>query len=543
MAPHEGRVTVTNAASFDVPFARARLQKLLREVPDTSFRPQAIGWLARCDYLEGKYIDALRRYLTLLADNKCEDMWQRALESVRMVEKKLKQDERRKLDELLIAQPRLLSAYLYFQFYHQHDAKPDLLHLTKIAERATRSNADALADGVTTRLAELAVEQGNQHGAVRFAAAVIQSRRRRQRSSDDHRLLDRALWSRAAAQRKLKKPTAAIRDFEAILKMDPPSQLEEGARENLALLYEETGQLGKALDQYYELDYKPDIAFMLDVRMTPEQIKQYIARNLDHPQRDVLVYTLGVRYLRANRLAQARDTLALVRGKLGALSALPGSDPMEETIHWPEKRPVPNQLRAARTLLRLHGELRRAHGREAKARATYALASHIYNQRNLLYYNAALWRGERAFNFCLYWDDAHDDPPRRHRYEEPDETQNENVKAKRVYIDRAARLASEHDSRAVVEHMYSHECVARARALCLEILRKYPQSSVAPQAMYRAACADYWLSRFNDWWRNEDKRKGFSQEAIRLMEQLPKRFPKHPLAQSAAKHAEAFVEE
>ena len=166
-------------------------------------------------------------------------------------------------------------------------------------------------------------------------------------------------------------------------------------------------------------------------------------------------------------------------------------------------------VKVACDLRRLHAACHAARGKERKARAIYALAAYYRNQGTLVLYNNSLWRGFRVHGFW-YW--------------------NEDVESA---ADRAAWR----------KHCYEHESYARARALCLEILRRYPRTRVAARAAYTAGICCYRLCDFNDWWRAEDRRAHLGAQAVRLMKMVVKRYPRSELRRAAQKYAGVYYDE
>src|SRR5206468_2503097 len=130
---------------------------------------------------------------------------------------------------------------------------------------------------------------------------------------------------RGAVYHKQKRYTAALADFNTLLARFPKSPLQHGAREELALLHEAVGDLGGALEQYFALGYQTDVAFLLDARMTRDEMRRYMrlhrdmpyrlqphwgeetppARSIRYTRNDVIAYSLGIRCLRDERWDEA----------------------------------------------------------------------------------------------------------------------------------------------------------------------------------------------------------------------------------------------
>jgi hypothetical protein len=258
------------------------------------------------------------------------------------------------------------------------------------------------------------------------------------------------------------------------------------------------------LDQYFRLNYREDIAYVLDARMTTKQVAAYLAAHPRHPQRDLLTYTLAIRQLRDNRLAKAQRTLSRLSDRTIRQMMSRHEDYWWESIHTVVRDP----RKSIRDLAHLQSAVGKARTPEAKAGALYAQASYVYRNRDLLFYNAALWNGQRSTDFGTLWD---------------------------------GRMATHRDEIAVRKHHHEHECLFRAEHLCLSIARRYPRSPYAPKAIYRAACAAHYLADFNDWWRKENDRLGLGDQSVRLMKRVYRNYPRDALARPARKYARVFA--
>ncbi|MBI3923767.1 MAG: hypothetical protein HY318_20265, partial [Armatimonadetes bacterium] len=343
--------------------------------------------------------------------------------------------------------------------------------------------------------------------SLRWANHALTSLNRRNRSAGR----DLAYFLRGLAKSQLKRRREAIADFETLLRRYPRTYLAPAAHEQLAMLYEDRGQLGKALDQYFALNYHADVAYFLDARMSTADTSRYLASHPRHPRRRLLIYSLGMRYLRADKLDRAERSFDRLSPQ--ALQRL-------RTEKWKTEWPILEDvqrlsieydpLKTIHDLRRLKAAVTAAHTSEAKAQALYSQATYYYARRNLLLYNAPLWQGVRAHNFGFFWGTGH---------------------------------ASRQDDIAAHKHQYEHECLNRAREICLKIVRRYPRSSVAPKALYRAACCSRRLADFNGWWRDENSRHSFWKESVRLMNEMARRYPHDRLAPKARKYAAVFEKE
>ena len=270
----------------------------------------------------------------------------------------------------------------------------------------------------------------------------------------------------------------------------------------MALTSEDLGRLGDSLQQYFYLGYDPDIAYFLDARMTIGEIVQFLADHPRHPQRQLIRYSLGMRYLRDERLTEARQTfLHLPPAVFAALN----KNRHFEDHEVDEDTASADPLKVGADLARLKRTVADAHGNNARAAALYKSATYYYTHGTLLLYNGALWQNTRAVNFGFFWNKGH---------------------------------STHGDNEATYRYMYAHEVYARAQRLCLQIVREHPNSPTAPYALYRAACCARKLASFNDWWRGDNP--NHFKEASRLMKRLAREYPHHPLAHHARKYAAVF---
>jgi outer membrane protein assembly factor BamD (BamD/ComL family) len=489
----------------------ALLRQLLEEYPQTRFRVNALGWLGRCEYVQKRYPEAMRLYLKQLLAATTEDESIQAMASLHFTRRVMNARDAKKFAAMLLAEPDLAVPYFDQRLNHFYNKPAELASLAQLAEALVRRHPGTrLPPVILARLAEVHYHRGRYRDCVRWAtralAAPVRSKARSGSGVPSSRH-DLAYYLRGAARHKLKDRRGAIADFEALLRRCPHSYLRAAARENLAILYEERGDLGSALEHYFALGYEADLAFLLDARMTIPEIERFIAAHPRHPQRDLVIYSLGIRYLRADNLGRAERTLRRLPAR--SLRALSRGESLPEYVDYVRKN-LHDPLTTIRDLRRLKATIRRARTANDKADARYALATYYYQKRNLLFYNPALWEGSRSDHFSITWNTAH---------------------------------ATPQDEAAARQHHYEHECVNRTREICLDVARRYPRSPAAPRALYVAACCARRLADFDGWWRKENKRHDFWAESVRLMKEMARRYPGHRLTAEARKYAEVFGEE
>lgn len=99
----------------------------------------------------------------------------------------------------------------------------------------------------------------------------------------------------------------------------------------------------------------------------------------------------------------------------------------------------------------------------------YQLASYQFDADALLFYNPMAWRGQRYWLLCALEEDTH------------------------------LRLPNE--SQIIFNYSQSHDTLARAIPIYLEIVNRFPQTKAAKDALYTVAVAHQHLSNLNPYWR------------------------------------------
>ena len=512
-------------AKRDIPAGEAALKQLAQEFPNSRYRGSIPGLRARVLYVQGKYpaaaaaylalrdadslelvrkklvgspkgaLDAplLKLYLLRLANAKTWAGYADALVSIDQTRARMSAESSRDFAAAVKNDSVLAAAYIYYRLYHTNNLNGDLKNLTSLADTLAARDGAKLPPLVRVRLAEIYYQRKMYDRALKWAGSV-----------DAAVVRDRALFVRGATKRKLGQNSAALTDFNSLLSRCPNSFLRHAARENVAILDEAAENRSGALDQYFALGYQLDIAFLLDVRMTPREIETYVAAHPQSPQKDLLAYSLGMRYLCDERWNEAEKWLKQVSPAKYAVY----NKTREESNFLDSQSPAP--LDALRELRALYQAVSDAPSDNERAAALYAYASYYSTHGTLLLYNAALWQGEREYAF-QFWQNMGQTSPQ--------------------------------DEAAIRNHMISHEVYSRSRRICLELARRYPASPVAPAAVYRAAAACRRLAAFNTWWTAENRRHNYWDEATLLMNRVADTYPKSPQAAKARKYADVFQKE
>jgi len=461
--------------------ARAGFERVMREYPRGRYFNDARGWLAFLSHKVGDWADALVEYYRLLGDTNVSVRLE-AASSLRMVRYRASESDIRKVEARLAGEPVAALAYAYHEIYNYSGTLPSnpfgsaavspkkrnaLERVTAFASRLMTRFPNAANGGrFALRAAMGNLELGNNPQASRLARRALALRV----SGEDRA---QALWVQAVADNQRGELAAARDSMKRFIAENPKHRLLERARIYLALVLEDMGDLAGALEQYLAIDYHVDVAYYIDVLMTPDQLKEFIARRATGKSGDELRYALGVRYLREGRLSEAREALSKVR--TNSQSRVPGSneqgtgDSKEDAggdgIHaaW-----VKRDLKTIEDLERLEAAVVKAPGDEEKAEALYQLASYQFQEIPLLYHNPAAWQVNRY--------EALSDQDSAGRY----------------------RVANE--SQILWKHFQEYEPVAHALELYLEIAARYPTTRAAPDALYSAAvCHDRLASRKVEW--------------------------------------------
>ncbi|MGH9840029.1 MAG: tetratricopeptide repeat protein [Blastocatellia bacterium] len=486
--------------------ARETLQQCLRDYPRGRFAPDARGWLARLWLLEGDRAAALAEYYRLLAEAIDPISRESLLTSLRLTRHHATDEEMRQVEAALANEFAAALTYAYHnlynyapnagyyrldcegQYYEMEDQKRE--DFSRRAEREEKARVVAFANkllmryphaaigaGFALRLAQAQLEQGEHRAALQSSTRALQlGARDRERTE--------ALWVKGSSEFHLGNYAAARRTLGQLRPEFPDSDLAEGAGRLVAMAAEDAGDLDGALEQYIALGYDNDIAYFIDVLMTPEQLAGFIARHPASPRLNELNYALAVRYLRGSRWSEAGAALAKVKVTEegdGYYEREETDDPVEfrssgRTAKVPSDaagiaaRWLWRDQKTIEDLQRLQADADLAQGDEAKAEAFYQLASYLYQSSSLLFYNPSLWGGSRHYKL--------EEIASNNSYRAPGEAQ------------------------LLRQHMQEHEPVAHALEIYLEIVRRFPATRAARDALYTAAVCHERLSDYNGYWRD-----------------------------------------
>ncbi len=322
--------------------ARKNFSKLIEDYPRGRFAPDARGWLAYLDLRVGDKAGALVEYYRLLGDASDESGRDLAVRSLRLTRGLAGDADMDAVERELEDEPRAALAYAYHNVYsysqsyylnvpeleespygdsytdeaqrwqeHEESAlresaeRRELKRAADFASRMTRRGA-GFGGAFLVRLAESQFELGETKQALEAARRALATA-----LEADER--GQALWVSGASEYRLKDYAAARRTLARLAEEFPRGDLARRARVLLATAAEDSGDLSSALEQYIALGYDSDVTYFVDVLLTPEQLASFVAAHEDSPRRDVLLYSLGLRYMRAGRYAEARAAFSRVR--------------------------------------------------------------------------------------------------------------------------------------------------------------------------------------------------------------------------------------
>lgn len=497
--------------------SRKSFERMLREYPQDRYATDARGWLAYLHIGTGDRAAALIEYYRMLANESDPLSRREAIVSLRLTRHRADEGEMQRVEKELADEPRVALAYAYHNVYNyglppllrwkepdEDRHKQTRIELERIAAFSTammrRYPNLAVGSGFALRLAQASLELDRNRDAAEMA-------RRAQKSGVSGEERAEALFIEGVAEHRLKRYKEARHALTTLVTDHTSSRIIENGRRSLAIVAEDMGDLDGALGQYLALDYRYDTAYFVDVLMTPEQLEAFIKQRPSIPQRDELMYGLGVRYLRDRRWNDARKTLSQVRtvGRnardetssfgdcaCGSEGLTAKEDPYGLPPHIILPQWIEQDLRTADSIERLEKAVDMAEGDEAKAEALYQLASYQY-QGTLLFYNAAAWRGNRYYMLSSLDSEG--------RYRQPGEAQ------------------------LLFKHMQQHDRAARSLPAFLEVTRRFPETRAAKDALYTAAVCHERLSGYNAYWRNIYQSGGHAGERMISYKDVRRAYP------------------
>lgn len=491
-------------------------RQLMKKYPNGRYFNDARGWLAYLYRRGGERAQALAEYYRMLGHPTDWRVRLEAKKSLQVIGHDYSDEVLDQVEALLANDPQAALAYAYHRIYncavdYTYKEANDWAYYSDVNERwRAKEESEKRVAGEhqagqheLARVARFATAMMRRYPQARlsgsFVLRVAQAQLELQNYAEALALARKALamgvsgeaqaqalWVKGSAEHQAKDFAAASVTFMKLIAAFPQANLTEGARRLLAMTAEDRGDYETAFEQYLALNYAYDVAFYADVLLTTERLARFVATHQRLAQANELTYALGLRYMRDNRWSEARETLQQVQTKATIqpvqvdASAPPPprrshKEPDWEDYDWREvpfiKTPwVMQDLQTIDALERLEKAVATAGGDEAKAEAMYQLASYQFDADALLFYNPMAWRGQRYW--LLSGSDASD----------------------------FMRLPNE--PQLILNYSQQHDTLARAIPLYLEIVRRFPHTKAAPDALYSAAVAHQHLSNLNPYWRD-----------------------------------------
>lgn len=488
--------------------AVAGFSQVMKKHPKGRYFNDARGWLAYLYRRGGERSMALAEYYRLLGDK--SDLLARleAKRSLQMIGQEYDDMTLDRLEQFIASDADTALAYTYHRIYNQavdltyqelapyyasdytelgyqekkrvtdahNDGKHELERVARFASAMMKRHPNARVSGAfVLRVAQAHTELQNYSESLRLARQALGL-------SVQGELRAQALWIKGCAEHRLSDLKTAGSTFQQLVAEFPKSKLTEGARRLLAMTAEDQDDLETALKLYIDLKYEYDVAYFVDVLLPTDRLANFVAKHQGLAQHDQLLYALGVRYMRDRRWNEARETFKKVRTEPGPFPNSFSSYENEHRIPFPKEPDygsddepyirsvwVAQDLKTIDVLERFEQVVELAQSDEAKAEALYQLASYQFDANSLLFYNPAVWKGERSSLLSDLGDS--------NRFRLPNESQN------------------------LFEYSQSHETLARAITVYLDIASRFPQTKAAKDALYSAAVGHERLSGLTHYWQ------------------------------------------
>lgn len=482
-------------------------ESLIKKYPNGRYSNDARGWLAFLYKRGGERAKALAEYYRLLGHPTDWNVRVLAKKSLQIIGHEYDDATLDELEKLIVDDADTALAYAYHRIYNHaidftYEEVCDWCDTDdwerKREEEKRVADSHKAGKHELNRIARFATAMMKRHTHARvsgaFVVRVAQGELELQKYPEALKLAKKALamgvtgetraeslWIKGSSEHRQKNLKAARATFSQLITEFPKGRSTEGSRRLLALTAEDQGDLDTALEQYLALDYEYDVAYFVDVLLPTDRLAKFVAKREYIPQHNQLLYALGVRYMRDKRWNEARAALLRVQTK----HALPEYRAYNETetesfakdpdwdwngSHHIKTSWVMQDLKTIEVLEHLEKAVGTAQGDEAKAEAMYQLASYLFEADDLLFYNPAVWKGQR---YHLLDDFANSD-----------------------------RVRSSNETQTIFDHSQSHEGLSRAIPIYLEVVSRFPNTRAAKDALFSAAVAHERVSNLNPYWRD-----------------------------------------
>ena len=481
-----------------------KFQRFMLEFPKSRYSNDARGWLAYLYRRGGERAAALAEYYRLLGSPNDLSARLEAKKSLQIIGQDYDDDTLDKVEELIRNDVDASMAYAYHRiynhatdltyvstsnvWYYMADYNDDEVKAVEDMHRKGDHELERVARFATSMMRKYPAARVSAGFVLRVAEAQLESRnftdglamaRKALALGVDGELKSQALWIVGSCEHVNEDLNAARSTFEKLIAEFPRSKHADGARRLLAIVAEDRGDLEAALEFYLALNYKYDVAYYVEVLMPTDRLAKFIKDRPKVSRDNKLLYSLGLRYMRDNRWNEARETLALVTSETDFDTNAydpEGEKRFAKNTGWGygesdtiKTEWIMQDLKTIDTLENMEHAIDVAPDDEAKPEAMYQLASFLFGSDDLLFYNPAAWQGMRSDLL------------------------------EQLQLGDNMRLPGE--SAAILRHAQSHDRMARAIPIYIEIANRFPNTRAAKDALYSAAVAHERLSGASNYWR------------------------------------------
>jgi len=474
-------------------------QECVRRARRGPLAKDAEGMAAACRYRLGDYPEALATYCRALAEVAPGDENEDAFISARWCLQRMNGNAHQRFQQLVADQPRVAVVYLDLILRYGRSSAGTNYRLGLYALDLLKRHPSLEVSGrLLTQLSTIEDRAGHADRAESLAAqALLRSPRPAGR--------DEARWAHALALHHAGRHPEALREYEEVANHAVVPRMRAGAHEAAAVLSELQHDYPNALRHYFALGYRKDYAYVADCLATEEDLRAFIKRFPRHPQCNLMRYSIGFRQMRAGEYAAAAQTFA-------SLGAWLQTAEKSYAVETSKKKPRTPPLEASRLLADLKRREQAAKNPAEKARAAYAAGQFMFHQRHLLFYNGALWQGDRTWALAL--------------------------NAPYNVEDRSFKLSPK-EGAALRAYQEEHAAVNQALQVFRRVADQYPHTPEAPKALYSAALCYSFLPSLESYWGNRTD-LNYEREGAKLYRRLQREYPHDPLASAAAKYGGAI---
>lgn len=523
----------------EVPAYESAIQQFkrsLRQYPNGRYALDARGWIAHIYNHQKRTPESLAEYYRLLGNTRDRQWRLNAKRSLQFLGHDYDDATLDEVEALISNEPDAALAYSYHRIYNHaidlsyteynewccygdtkwsqmeeekervkstlYKGRHELERVAKFATAMVQRYGESRVSGdFLLRIAQAQLELQNFREALSFADRAL-----RVGVIEDSRA--EAYWVKGSSEHQLKRLVSANSTFAKLVAEFPAHKLTEGAKRLLAITKEDQGDFESALDIYFDLGYKQDVAYFVDVLLPTDRFARYVADRRSNSNHDILRYSLGLRYMREGRWQEARESLTMVATGAGHDDYLDST--REATWYYPKepgygepevkfikKSWVMQDLRTIDVIEYRENRLKEVEGDEARAEAMYQLASAYFELDDLAFYNPAMWDGGRVDSLMS------------------------------LQFSSDERLPNE--TRTIFEHLQVHDPWAKAIPLYEEIVAKYPESKVARDALYTIAVAHERLEGRNGVWNEVYKRGLFAGPRLVKYNDVRNTYPNYQL--------------